>query len=181
MTQSMTDLKEQLPAFAKDIKLNISTLFSNIENSALTKAQFYTVALAVALGLKDHGLIAAIQAEVLAEDLGNVVEGAKIAATIMAMNNVYYRAIHLAEDAELKALPANLRMNAMLDPGIPKVDFELAALAVSAINGCGLCIQSHVKQLAQHNVPKLAIQLALRLAASLQGLHMALSLKNIAI
>ena len=119
-------------------------------------------------------------AEIKARDLGALVESAQIAATLMAMNNVYYRAVHLAEDKELGAMPANLRMNAMLAPGIPKIDFELSALAVSAVNGCGLCIQSHVKQLAQHNVSKLAVQSALRLAASLQALCMAWALKHIA-
>ena len=180
MALSIIEIKEQLPGFAKDIKLNISTLFSTINSSGLTGPQFYGIGLAVAFSLKDPGLIAAMMAEIKAQDLGALVEGAQIAATIMAMNNVYYRAIHLAEDPELGAMPANLRMNAMLNPGIPKIDFELSALAVSAVNGCGLCIQSHVKQLTQHKVSKLAIQSALRLAASLQGLCMAWGLKDIA-
>ena len=88
----------------------------------------------------------------------------------MAMNNIYYRAIHLAENKELSAMPANLRMNGLIHHGIDKVDFELFALAVSAINGCGLCVHSHVKQLLAHSVIKIAIQSVLRLAATLNAL-----------
>ena len=65
------------------------------------------------------------------------VESAKAAATIMAMNNVYYRAVHLAENVDLSSMPARLRMNVIGKPGIPKIDFELACLAVSAMTGCG--------------------------------------------
>lgn len=86
------------------------------------------------------------------------------------MNNVYYRAIHLAENKELTAMPANLRMNGLNNPGVDKGDFELFALAVSVINGCGLCIHSHVKQLLGHSITNVAIQSALRLAATLNAL-----------
>lgn len=64
----------------------------------------------------------------------------------MAMNNIYYRAIDLAENKELVAMPANLRMNGLNNHGVDKADFELFALAVSAINGCRLCIHSLFKQ-----------------------------------
>src|SRR5204862_96628 len=71
------------------------------------------------------------------------VSAAHAAASIMAMNNVYYRFLHLVEDAEYAKLPARLRMNVIGSPGIARADFELLALAVSAINGCGTCVASH--------------------------------------
>ena len=65
---------------------------------------------------------------------------ARAAAAIMGMNNIYYRFLHLVEDAEYQTMPARLRMNVIGNPGIDKLDFELLSLAVSAVNGCGLCV-----------------------------------------
>jgi alkyl hydroperoxide reductase subunit D len=81
------------------------------------------------------------------------------------MNNVYYRFVHLAGDAEYQSMPARLRMNVMANPGIDRLDFELYSLAVSAVNGCGLCIESHEKLLRKHEVGREAIQSAVRIAA----------------
>jgi alkyl hydroperoxide reductase subunit D len=83
----------------------------------------------------------------------------------MAMNNVYYRFTHLVGDSEYQTLRAGLRMNAMSNPGCDKIDFELCSLAVSAINGCGMCMDSHEKTLRKHGVTAQAIQSAVRIAA----------------
>jgi len=68
-------------------------------------------------------------------------------------------------DADYQSMPARLRMNVMANPGIDKLDFELYSLAVSAVNGCGLCIESHEKLLRKHEVSREAIQSAVRIAA----------------
>lgn len=65
------------------------------------------------------------------------VEAAKSAVSVIAMNNVYYRFVHLASNQEYKTMPAQLRMNWLGNPRVDRADFELRALAVSAINGCG--------------------------------------------
>lgn len=166
---TLEQLKEQLPDYAKDIRLNISNLFGNIELSGLNTLQFYGTALAVAYSLKNRVLIEALESESRKAGVLEIVFAAKTAATLMAMNNIYYRAIHLAENKELMTMPANLRMNGMNTHGVDKVDFELFALAVSAINGCGMCIHAHIKQLLEHNVAKVAIQSTLRLAATLNA------------
>jgi alkyl hydroperoxide reductase subunit D len=83
----------------------------------------------------------------------------------MAMNNVYYRFVHLASNPVYQTLPAKLRMNALGNPGIDKADFELFCLAVSAMNGCGLCIDSHERVLSQHGVKPETIQAAARIGA----------------
>lgn len=167
---TLDQLKENLPDYAKDIRLNISNLFGNIASSGLTLTQFYGTALAIAYSLKNTAVIYAINAESQKAGLSHISFAAKTAATLMAMNNIYYRAIHLAENKELAAMPANLRMNGLNNSGVDKVDFELFALAVSAINGCGLCIHSHIKQLIEQSISTIAIQSALRLAATLNAL-----------
>ncbi|KTC91015.1 carboxymuconolactone decarboxylase family protein [Fluoribacter dumoffii] len=176
---SIEQLKQEIPDFAKDIRLNVSNLFGNISQSGLTETQFYGVALAVAYTVRSQPMIDAIKTEganYITADLENAV---KTAAVLMAMNNIYYRAIHLAENKELASLPANLRMNGMLNPGVPKADFELFALAVSAINGCGMCIHSHVRQLLEHELDKVAVQSVLRIAATLNALAFALAQKEV--
>ncbi|MDF2691231.1 MAG: ahpD, partial [Gammaproteobacteria bacterium] len=153
-------LKEQLPAAAKDIKLNLAVL---TEEGApeLSMPQIYSIALACAYNIKNKSLIEAILAEAILSEVQ--IEAAKAAASIMAMNNIYYRFVHLVSDKSYAAMPAKLRMNVIGNPGVDKLDFELCSLAVSAINGCGMCIDSHVKALEQAGASKVAIQSAIRI------------------
>ena len=85
------------------------------------------------------------------------------------MNNVYYRFVHLASNPEYGQMPARLRMNVIGSPGIENEDFELFSLAVSAMNGCGLCIDSHERVLQQHGVKAETIQTAVRVAAVIKA------------
>lgn len=85
------------------------------------------------------------------------------------MNNIYYRFLHLVEDGEYQQMPARLRMNILGNPGISKVDFELLSLAVSAINGCGMCIVAHERALRKHEVSRESIQSAVRIAATIHA------------
>ena len=83
----------------------------------------------------------------------------------MGMNNIYYRFLHLVEDGEYATMPARLRMNIIGNPGIDKLDFELLSLAVSAVNGCGMCITSHEKKLRIGGISREQIQSAIRIAS----------------
>jgi alkyl hydroperoxide reductase subunit D len=97
----------------------------------------------------------------------------------MGMNNVYYRFLHLVGDADYQTMPARLRMNVMANPGIDKLDFELYSLAVSAVNGCGLCIESHEKLLRKHEVSREAIQSAVRIAAVVHAVAVVLEQSSV--
>ncbi len=174
---SIEQLKQQIPDYAKDIRLNLSSLFGNITQTGLTESQFYGTSLAIAYSLKNKEIEAAVLVEGRDYLPVEVQQAAKIAAAIMAMNNVYYRAIHLANNKELSLLPANLRMNAIANPGVPRVDFEIFSLAVSALNGCGMCIHSHIKQLQENGVSNSAIQSAIRIAAVLNAVMQVLSIR----
>ena len=66
---------------------------------------------------------------------------------------------------EYRTLPARLRMNVIANPGVDKVDFELWSTAVSAINGCGACLDAHENELRKHGATNLQVQAALRIAA----------------
>ena len=166
---AIADYKQLLGDHGKDTKLNLSSLFTNVDTSGLTNDQFYGTALSLAYSIADDELIEAVEAEASEKVEDNVINAAKLAATLMAMNNVYYRFLHLSSDKQFSKLPAGLRMNAMANPGVDKADFELYSLAVSALNGCGLCIDSHVKTLLQHDVSAQAIQTSIKLAAVLNA------------
>ena len=157
-------LREQLPAYAKDLSLNLSSLEAE---TLLTDQQKWGTFVASAYALGSGPVIKAIDQAAKAAGLSEEAHtAAKGAAAIMAMNNVYYRALHIMHNgAEYRALPARLRMTLIGNPGVEKVDFELWSTAVSAINGCGMCIDAHEAELKKHGVATTAIQAALRIGA----------------
>jgi lipoyl-dependent peroxiredoxin subunit D len=159
---SVNDLARTLPDFAKDLRLNVSSL---LQEQGLTDQQKYGTLVACAHATGHGPLIAAAEAEAAAKLSEAALTAAKAAAAIMAMNNIYYRFVHLASNKEYGTLPARLRMNVIGAPGIEKADFELFSLAVSAINGCGMCIDAHEKVLRDHGVSTATIQSAVRLAS----------------
>jgi alkyl hydroperoxide reductase subunit D len=65
-------------------------------------------------------------------------------------------------------------MNRMVKPAGPKIDFELACLAVSAINGCGTCMQSHERVVVGSGIGEEQVHDAVRIAATIQGVALAL-------
>ena len=158
-------IKAGLPDYAKDLRLNLDSVLSESGAPGLSAKQIAIIALASAIASRYEPLTQAIAAQASAVLSPAEADGARAAAAIMAMNNIYYRFTHLVEDAEYQTLRAGLRMNVMANPGCGKVDFELASLAVSAINGCGKCVDSHEKTLRKHELSAQAIQSAVRIAA----------------
>ena len=155
-------LRDALPDYAKDQKLNLSSLASD---TVLTAQQRYGTLLASALASRNATVIAHVAAEAAQHLSPEAQEAAKAAASIMAMNNIYYRFVHLVGQDDYRTMPARLRMNALAKPGVDKADFELWSLAVSAVNGCGMCIESHEKVLREHGLSRESIQAAVRIAA----------------
>ncbi|MFC0446314.1 carboxymuconolactone decarboxylase family protein [Pseudidiomarina halophila] len=162
---SIADYKQGLGDHGKDTKLNLSNIFGNVDTSGMTPTQFYGTALSLAYTIGDDQLTAAVEAEAEGKVEDNVVGAAKLAATLMAMNNIYYRFVHLSSDKQFAKMPAGLRMNGMANPGVDKADFELYSLAVSALNGCGMCIDSHVGVLLKHEISAQVVQNSIKMAA----------------
>jgi len=159
---SIETLKSRLPDYAKDLKLNLSTLLAE---PALTQQQRAGTFVASALAARNPTLVAAILGEMAPQLSPEALAAAKAAASVMAMNNIYYRFTHLTSAPEYRTMPAKLRMNVIGKPGVEKADFELWSLAVSAINGCGMCIDAHEHELRKAGVTAEAIQAAVRIAA----------------
>ena len=162
---SLDALKASLPDYAKDLRLNLESVLSEGGAPGLDLRQLRAAALASAIASRHRPLVDALEA-LAAESLSPAeLGGVRAAAAMMAMTNVYYRFTHLLSNKEYETMRAGLRMNVMRDPGIDKASFELCALAVSAINGCGACVDSHEKTLREHGVSAQGVQSAVRIAA----------------
>lgn len=169
---NIEELKNTLLDSAKDIKLNLSSVMSEAGSADLNQQQIFIIALASAYATKNAAIIQVVLKETIPHLDENEVKGAQSAATIMAMNNIYYRFIHLVNDSSFSTMPAKLRMNVIANPGMNKINFELCCLVASAINGCGMCMEAHSQVLIKAGISKVAIQSAIRIAAVLNAAAM---------
>jgi alkyl hydroperoxide reductase subunit D len=169
-----TNLKNLIPEHAKDLRLNVGNVLSSEGAPGLTEPQILATALASAIAARNQTLLREVETLVLGRLDAAQVNAARAAAAIMGMNNVYYRFTHLVESDEYRKLPAKLRMNVIGNPGVPKVDFELYSLAVSAINGCGACVSAHEKIVRAAGISAEGVQSTVRIAAVMHGLAVAL-------
>lgn len=164
---NLETLMESVPGYAKDLKLNLSSVTSQTE---LTKQQTWGTAVASAMASRNPEMIVAILDEAAKHVSAQVIEAAKGAAAIMGMNNIYYRFHHLSKNEKYATLPARLRMNIIRSHGVDAADFELWSVAVSAINACGKCVDAHERVLREKGVTEESINAAIRIASVIHGL-----------
>ena len=164
---SLKQFVDTLPEYAKDLRLNMGSL---LNDQTLGDQRKYGLILACAHGTGYRPVVAAAEAEIDGKLTEQAANAARAAAAVMAMNNVYYRFVHLVSNPEYGTMPAKLRMNVIGNPGIEKDDFELFSLAVSAMNGCGMCIDSHERILQQHGVKAETVQAAARVGAIMKAI-----------
>ncbi|MCI4673552.1 alkyl hydroperoxide reductase AhpD [Candidatus Mycolicibacterium alkanivorans] len=167
---SIDAIKEALPEYAKDLKLNLGSI---VRSTELGDQQLWGALVATAAATKSERLLREVTEDaldVLSEEAYHAALGA---ASIMGMNNVFYRTKHQLE-GRYDDLRAGLRMNILANPGVAKADFELWSLAVSAINGCDQCLAAHEKELRDVEVSRTVIFEAIRLASIVSGVAQAL-------
>jgi alkyl hydroperoxide reductase subunit D len=157
-------LTASLPDAAKDLKLNLQSVLGDGANS-LSEKQRYGIALACSFAARNEALKSALlsDAEKVLDEAW--VDDAKAAAALMAMNNVYYRFRHMIGKPEYAAMPARLRMSRIANPQTSKLDFELMCLAVSAINGCEMCVRSHEKSILELGANEVQVNDTVRIGA----------------
>lgn len=167
-------LREALPDVARDLKLNLSAV---LQSETLTDAQKYGVAIASAHSARTPRLASALTTDAKAAGVTEaVIEDAVAAALMMAMNNVYYRFRHQIGRDAYSQKPARLRMNRLVAVKGTKADFELMCLAVSAINGCQACVQSHEQVVRTAGLSEDQVHDAVRIAATVNAVGLALTL-----
>jgi len=174
---SLEALLDSVPAHAKDLKLNFSSVVS--QQTELTPPQAWGTAVASAYAAGSPELLKNVVEEAGQHLSEQQLEAAKGASAIMGMNNIYYRFLHLTSNEKYKTIPARLRMNIMRTHGVDHLDFELWCTAVSAINGCGACVDSHEKTLREKGMAEEKILAAVRIAAVVHGIAKTLNAENV--
>ena len=149
-------IKDSIPNHSKDIKLNLDSV---INRSPLSVEDTHAIALTCAFASNNGPLAYAIQISGELDKFPAETSAAKTAASLMAMNNVYYPFIEMCDDADIKGLPAGLRMNAYANhAGVTKKQFEMYALAASAIGKCHFCVKNHYETLKKEGMTVAELQ-----------------------
>ena len=174
----LDQLIDGLPAYAKDLKLNYSSLVRR--NMELTPQQLWGTVVASAIATRNPELTAAALEEGAKQLSAQALDAAKAAASVMGMNNIYYRFLHLTSNEKYGTMPARLRMNVMRTHGVDHNDFELWSLAVSAINGCGKCIDSHEKVVRDKGASEETILAVVRIASIIHAIGPVLEAERVA-
>ena len=145
---TLEEVKSLIPDYAKDIRLNFSTV---LQNHSLSQEESVGSALASALVTGNKFLIKTFRKEsesILSQEKINAVHSA---ASIMSMTNIWYKFISYQKNEEVKKIPPKLRMNVLANSaGVEKKIFEVWSLAVSVVNACPMCINAHTKELEKH-------------------------------
>lgn len=155
-----------IPDWAKDLRLNLPNVLKQAE---LTPQQTWGAALASAIVSRNAQVIEAVSAEAKLNLSETAFAAAQTAAAIMGMNNIYYRFLHLASNQNYRTIPARLRMQGIRSHGVEPADFELWCVAVSAINGCAACVDSHETVVREKGVSEEAILAGVRIASVIHG------------
>ena len=170
---SIDNLKSALPAYAKDQKLNIGTLTRTTE---LNEEQLWGSLVAAAAATRNDLVLKEILEEAREHLSEEAVDAALGSATVMAMNNVAYRAKSWLGD-DFAQVKFGLRMNIIAKPGVDKATFELWSTVVSAINGCEHCLGAHAHELNEAGLSKEQVWEAVKVAAVVQAVAQAVQIE----
>jgi alkyl hydroperoxide reductase subunit D len=144
MTAWVDQLKEGIPDYAKDARLNIDAV---IKRSTLDPVVAEACALAAAFASGNTKMWTWISSQIAD---ATERDAAITAAATMAQNNTWYPYVEMADDPQLKGLPAQLRMNAIATHGgTTKARFEAYSLAASIVGKCHFCVKAHYDTLKQ--------------------------------
>src|ERR1700754_5301689 len=168
---SIENLKEALPEYAKDLKLNLGSI---ARTTVLNDEQLWGTLLASAAATRNTQVLAEIGAEAADNLSAEAYQAALGAASIMGMNNVFYRGRGFLEGKYDDLRPGFL-MNIIANPGVDKANFELWSFAVSSINGCSHCVVAHERTLRETGVSRELIHEALKVAAIITGVAQAVT------
>jgi alkyl hydroperoxide reductase subunit D len=167
---SVENLKDALPEYAKDLKLNLGSI---TRSTVLDQEQLWGTLLASAAATRNTQVLAEIGAEAANYLSAEAYQAALGAASIMGMNNVFYRGRGFLE-GQYDDLRPGLRMNIIANPGVDKANFELWSFAVSSINGCSHCMVAHEHTLREAGIGRESVLEALKAAAIISGVAQAI-------
>jgi alkyl hydroperoxide reductase subunit D len=161
--------------YLKDLRINLKNTLGS-ENLNLKEA--YLIALAIAANEGNKILTGAFTNLAKTNNASESEIAEAIAcASMLASNNVFYRFKHFIKGSNenYQPLPAGIKMNVMMNPILGKELFELTSLAVSAVNGCESCVNSHEESVRKLGASEARIFDAIRLASVVRGLCVAVN------
>jgi len=156
--------------YVRDLRINLKSV---LDSENLEQKEAFLLALAIAVNEKNDALIEAFSAKAKAcgaED--SEIAESHSCASLLATNNVLYRFKHFihSSNENYQALPVRVKMNIMARPVLGKEFFELISLAVSAVNGCEACVNSHEASVRQLGASEARVFDAVRVASIVRGL-----------
>lgn len=167
-TEALNTLVEGESRYLKDLRVNFKNAISS---EHISEKEAYLLAVAIAANEKNSQLLTffreeAAKSEVTKEEIGEAVA----CASLLASNNIFYRFRHFTGKEKYQQLPARIKMNIMMKPVLGKEFFELMSLAVSAVNGCEMCVNAHENSLLELGSSEERVFDAVRLAAVVTSL-----------
>ncbi|HEX3763407.1 MAG TPA: carboxymuconolactone decarboxylase family protein [Kofleriaceae bacterium] len=165
-------IKRRIPDHGRDLRINLGVI---AQATALSPQQAWGAALAAAVTARNPELLAAIEEAAASQLSPEARTAAHAAASIMGMNTIYYRFVHMmGDDSEYGQMPARLRMQIIGKPGVDPLDFELWCLAASAITGCAACVRAHEASVRERGGTAEHVHEAIRIAAVLHAVAVTL-------
>ncbi|WP_266364273.1 carboxymuconolactone decarboxylase family protein [Tellurirhabdus rosea] len=154
--------------YLRDLKINLGNVLNNNQN--LSKKESLLLALSIAVNEKQQPLVDSLTTLAKAEGATDAEIAEILACTsLLSTNNVFYRFRHFVEKDYYNQTQPGIRMSIMMNPVLGKEFFELVSLAVSAVNGCELCVKSHEDSVLKHGASEARVFEAIRLAAVVKG------------
>ena len=167
-TEALDTLVEGESRYLKDLRVNFK---NSLSSEHLSEKEIHLLAVSIAVNEKNNRLLqilkeGAQEKGASAEEIAEAVA----CASLLASNNILYRFRHFTAKEKYNQLPARIKMNIMMKPVLGKELFELLSLAVSAVNGCEMCVNAHEKSLLELGSSEERIFEAVRLAAVVTSL-----------
>ena len=161
-------LEEGQSRYVADLKINFKNSF---ESELLSKKEISLLGVALSVNA-NHTLLREFFKNNAVTEGATAAEIAEAAAcaSLLSANNVFYRFRHFVNKEKYNEIPARIKMNIMGRPVTGKEFFELMSLAVSAVNGCETCVNSHENSLIELGTKEERIFEAVRLSAVLTSL-----------
>ena len=162
-SDSLDLLEEGKSRYVADLKINFKNSF---ESEYLSKKEVALLGLALSVNTANSVLKQFFRENAAAEGASEAeVAEAVACASLLSANNVFYRFRHFINKEKYNEIPARIKMNIMAKPVVGKEFFELISLAVSAVNGCEMCVKAHENSLIELGSKEERIFEAVRLGA----------------
>lgn len=156
--------------YLRDLRVNVKNVLTSTH---IQSKESYLLALSIAVNEKNDLLVKSFTEKAKELEASEAEIAETIAcASMLASNNVFYRFRHFTKDTNpaYQTMPAGIKMNVMMNPVLGKELFELMSLAVSAVNGCESCVNSHEESVRKLGASDARIFDAIRLASVIRGL-----------